>query len=203
MPEPDHRLLERAALALMGGQLVGIPTDTVYGLAAHPGREGSIEALLALKKRPPSVGLPVLVSGTEQADELAAGGLPEMAERVAKSFWPGAVTLVVRRRTGVEWALGGDATTIGMRCPAHSIALALCERVGPLATTSANLHGEAPIGTAEEIRTVFGDRVALVIDGGCLSGLASTVVDVTGEEVRCLREGAVLFSAILALFEEG
>lgn len=191
VPGVQGRVLERAAFALIAGQVVGIPTDTVYGLAVYPECGRATEALFALKGRPWSLGLPVLVSGTEQAEALASGGLPEMARRIADSFWPGAVTLVVCRRAGIDWLLGGDAATIAVRCPANPVTRALCERVGPLATTSANFHGEAPLATAEELRARFGDRVALVIDGGRLTGRPSTIVDMTGDELRCLREGAV------------
>ena len=122
-----------------------------------------------------------------------------MARRVAERFWPGAVTLVVRRRDGIDWLLGGDATTIGIRCPDDPVARALCERVGPLATTSANVHGEASLTTAEEIRARFGDRVAFVIDGGRLVGPPSTVVDMTGKWLRCLREGTVPLAELEAV----
>ncbi len=192
-------VLERAASALIAGQVVAIPTDTVYGLAVHPERPRGTEALFALKGRPLSLGLPVLVSGTEQAEGLVSGGLPEMARRVVERFWPGAVMLVVRRRAGIDWLLGGDATTIGIRCPDDPVARALCERVGPLAATSANVHGEAPFTTAEEIRARFGDEVALVIDGGRLAGRPSTVVDMTGEQLRCLREGTVSLAELEAV----
>ncbi|MGD0321265.1 MAG: L-threonylcarbamoyladenylate synthase [Acidimicrobiales bacterium] len=198
MPDPG-RALERAASALIAGQVVAIPTDTVYGLAVDPELPRATEALFALKGRSHSLGLPVLVSGIEQAEGLCSGGLHEMARRVAERFWPGAVTLVVRRRDGIDWLLGGDATTIGIRCPDDPVARALCERVGPLATTSANVHGEASLTTAEEIRARFGDRVAFVIDGGRLVGPPSTVVDMTGKWLRCLREGTVPLAELEAV----
>jgi len=192
------RVLERAVFALVAGEVVGIPTDTVYGLAVDPARDGATEALFALKGRPESLGLAVLVASTEQAEVLTAGGLPERARRVAEKFWPGAVTLVVRRRGGVDWMLGSDPVTIGIRCPDHPVARALCERVGPLATTSANPHGEASLETAEELRDRFGDRIALVIDGGRLAGMPSTVLSVIGDETRCIREGAVPLAEVEA-----
>jgi tRNA threonylcarbamoyl adenosine modification protein (Sua5/YciO/YrdC/YwlC family) len=192
-------VLERAVSALIAGQVVAIPTDTVYGLAVDPELAHGTETLFALKGRPLSIGLPVLVSGIEQAERLCSGGLPEMARRVVERFWPGAVTLVVRRRAGIGWMLGGDATTIGIRCPDDPVVRELCERVGPLATTSANFHGEAPLTTADELRARFGDDVPLVIDGGILAGRPSTVVDLTGEQLRCLREGAVPLAELEAV----
>lgn len=185
------RLIERAALCLVAGLVVVIPTDTVYGLAVDPRRKGALESLFALKDRPVSSGTAVLVSGREQGESLCDGGFPDLASRIADAFWPGGVTLVLRRRAGLGWMLGGDDETIGIRCPADPVARDLCERVGPLAATSANLHGQRPLSTAEQIRDEFGDKVALVIDGGRLEGLASTVVDVSKGRVTCLREGAV------------
>lgn len=195
------RVLERAAFALVAGLVVVVPTDTVYGLAVDPRRKGALESLFALKARPTSSGTAVLVSGREQADALCEGGFPDLASRITDAFWPGAVTLVLPRRKGLDWMLGGNRETIGLRCPADPVAHDLCERVGPLAATSANLHGQAPLSTAEEIRAEFGEKVALVIDGGRLEGLASTVVDVSGGELRCLREGAVPFAELRQLVE--
>lgn len=195
-------VFERAAFALVAGEIVAIPTDTVYGLAVYPERRSATDALFALKGRPPSLELPVLVSGIEQAEGLAAGGLSDVARRVAVRFWPGAVTIVVPRKRDLSWTLGGDEGTIGMRCPANPLARALCERVGPIATTSANFHGEPPIRTAGEIRTRFGDRVAMVVDGGTLEGLPSTVVDLTASSPRCVREGEVAFVDIERIASE-
>ncbi|HUC38411.1 MAG TPA: L-threonylcarbamoyladenylate synthase [Acidimicrobiales bacterium] len=195
-------LLDRAASALGEGRVVAIPTDTVYGLAVLPGHDSATDRLFALKERPGSQSLPVLVSGIEQADRLAEGGLSPSARRIAERFWPGGVTLVVRRSGQVSWTLGGDETTVGVRCPADQFARALCERVGPLATTSANLHGDEPLKSAGEIRRAFGDRVALVVDGGYLHGPSSTVVDTTACEPRCVREGAVPFDEIIAVGDQ-
>jgi len=197
-----QRLLERAAFALVAGEVVAIPTDTVYGLAADPERPLATEALFALKGRPASLQLPVLVSGTDEADGLASGGLPHVAKRVAERFWPGAVTIVVLRRPGLTWMLGGDGTTIGIRCPGDEFARALCARVGPLATTSANRHGEPPLSSVEEIAASFGEKVAVAVDGGRLEGPPSTVLDLTGRYPRCLREGAIAFAEIEAVTGE-
>lgn len=190
--------LERAAMALLAGRIVCVPTDTVYGLAVDPSVRGATAAVFELKGRPHSLTLPVLVAGTEQADTLADGGLPGVARRVAERFWPGPVTVVVPRRREIDWDLGGDGATIGLRCPAHPIVRQLCARVGPLATTSANPHGEPPLSKAASIRERLGDGVALVVDGGTLSGPASTVVQVSDGGLRCLREGAVGFEELMA-----
>jgi tRNA A37 threonylcarbamoyladenosine synthetase subunit TsaC/SUA5/YrdC len=101
------------------------------------------------------------------------------------------LTLVLRRRPGLGYELGEPATTIGLRCPAHPIVQALAAEVGPIATTSANLHGQPPPGSAAELAALFGERVAVVLDDGPCTGLPSTVVDATGDvgEWRVLRQG--------------
>jgi L-threonylcarbamoyladenylate synthase len=175
-----------------------MPTDTVYGLAAYPFAPGATQLLFELKGRPMSLELPVLVGSLEVAEALVQGAMPEAARRVAERYWPGAVTMVVPRRRDLHWDLGGDPSTIGLRCPAHPTASWLCEQVGPLATTSANLHGKQVLTTARELAAEFEGRVALVLDGGALQGPPSTVVDLTIEPVRCLREGAVPFVEIEA-----
>ena len=189
--------LDGTVTALEAGGIVAIPTDTVYGLACDPRYPGATDALFALKNRPSTLELPVLVADVGQADALAGpDGLPALARRLAGAFWPGSLTIVVPRREGVDWDLGGDGRTIGLRCPAHPFVRRLCERVGPLATTSANRHGQPPITTAVALAREFGDAVAAVVDGGVCDALPSTVVAVSGAELRCLRVGAVAWDEI-------
>lgn len=188
---PGEEALASAARALRQGRIVGIPTDTVYGLAADPTRPGATAALFAAKGRPAHLELPVLVADMAQAEELAGPeGMPPPARRLAAAFWPGALTLVVTRRRGLDWDLGGNAGTIGLRCPAHDAARFLCRKVGPLATTSANRHGQPPLTTADALVAEFGPDLP-VVDGGLCDGVPSTVVDVSGPTMHCLREGAV------------
>ncbi|HVC69731.1 MAG TPA: L-threonylcarbamoyladenylate synthase [Acidimicrobiales bacterium] len=195
---PDAEAPEEAVEALLAGAVVGIPTDTVYGLAVDPRRGGATDAVFALKRRPARLELPVLVAGVEQAADLAGpGGLPGLARRLAERFWPGALTIVVARRSGLDWDLGGDGRTIGLRCPAHPVARRLCEEVGPLATTSANRHGAPAMTTAAQLSREFGHAVAVVVDGGLCDGTPSTVVDVTGETVRSIRDGAVPWNDVV------
>ena len=191
------------AAVLRAGAVVAIPTDTVYGLAVDPRHPGATDALFALKARPRSLDLPVLVASIDQAEELAGpGGLSRTARGLAERFWPGALTIVVPRRPGLDWALGGDSATIGLRLPDHAVARALCAEVGALATTSANLHGEAPCTDAAAVERAFGSKV-VVVDGGRCDGAPSTVVAVLGGEPRCLREGAVAWVEVLAAVAEG
>ena len=186
-----------AGAALEAGSVVAIPTDTVYGVAVDPERPGATDRLFALKHRPAHLELPVLVADLTQADALAGPhGLSALALRLADRFWPGSLTIVVWRRAGVDWDLGGNRETIGLRCPDHALVRRLCRSVGPLATTSANRHGEPPLTTAAAVAAAFGDGLALVLDGGTCAGAPSSVVDLTGDEPRCLREGAVAWSVI-------
>jgi L-threonylcarbamoyladenylate synthase len=189
--------LDIAVAALRAGFVVAIPTDTVYGLAVDPRWRGATDLLFALKRRPVTLELPVLVADTAQAEALAGPhGLSPVARRLVHRFWPGSLTVVVERRPGVDWELGGDGGTIGLRCPAHAIVRHLGRRIGPLATTSANRHGEASITTADGLSRTFGDSLGAVIDGGVCDGLPSTVVDVTADVPRCLREGVVPWTDI-------
>lgn len=194
--------LAEATRALVSGLVVAIPTDTVYGLAVaalHPGATGH---LYTLKGRPSEVRLPVLVADEGQALDLA-DAVPASARRLMRRFWPGALTLVLPRRPALRAELGPDDTTIGVRCPAYLLAVELCRAAGPLATTSANLHGEEPLTTAADVRATFGDAVAVVLDGGTCEGLPSTVVDCIGPEPRLLRSGRVPWEDVVAAANGG
>jgi len=196
MPPPPTAIAE-AAGALGEGWPVGIPTDTVYGLAADPFCPGATDRVFAAKGRPRGVTLPVLVAGLEQALELAdavsEGGLALM-----RRYWPGPLTVVVARRAGLAADLGEDESTVGVRCPAHPVARALCTVAGPLAVTSANLHGGEPLVTAAAVDAAFAGLVPVVLDGGACTGHPSTVVDCTDDEPRLIRRGAVSWAEVIA-----
>ena len=187
---------ELALAALLRGEVVALPTETVYGVAVVPDKPGAVTRLFAAKQRPADVAVAVLVADSHQALELSGQTLPP---RLIEHYWPGPLTVVVARRPGLEWDLGGDPNTIGIRCPDHPLVRSLCRRVGPLATTSANRHGEpTPDSAAAVAFALAGSGVALVLDGGLCAGTPSTVVDLTGEQPRVLREGAVAEIDLLA-----
>jgi tRNA threonylcarbamoyl adenosine modification protein (Sua5/YciO/YrdC/YwlC family) len=194
---PPEASVAAALGALADGRIVGIPTDTVYGLAADPFRPGATERLFEAKRRSRDVDLPVLVASIDQAMSLTTA-VPDVAAALMRRYWPGPLTLVLPRRPDLTADLGEDEATIGIRCPAHPVPLALCAKGGPIATTSANLHGEPTSQTAEEVVAVFGDAVAVVLDGGRRAGSPSTVVDCTGTEPRLLRKGRVAWSEVQA-----
>jgi L-threonylcarbamoyladenylate synthase len=173
--------------ALRRGEVVVIPTDTVYGLAVDPTVPGATQRLFDLKGRGRDVPIAVLVADATQAWALAAEPVPRRALELTAEHWPGALTIVVARAAGWDADLGDDDTTIGLRCPDRDDVRAWCRAVGPLATTSANRHGEPPAVDFEPTAALAAVRV----DGGRLSGQPSTVVDCTVDPPRVLREGAV------------
>lgn len=192
---PPAEAIRLAVEALHQGDIIGIPTDTVYGLAADPWHSGASDRLFLVKGRPRSVELPVFVAGPEQARDLTEG-LTEAAERLMAEFWPGALTIVLPRRAEVAADLGEDDATIGLRCPRHPVPLELCAQFGPYATTSANRHGQPPVTDAATLaRDLSG--VGLVLDAGLCSGEPSTVVDATGEVPKLLRAGSLPWGRIL------
>ena len=189
--------------ALRGGGIVALPTDTVYGIAVALDTPGGIEALFAAKHRPPERGIALLLADAAQAPTI--GQWPAAAATLAASFWPGGLTIVVRRRSDVELpaALTGGAPTIGLRVPDHPAPRALAAAVGPLPTTSANRSGEPEAQEAVEIVAQLGDAIELVLDGGpARGGPASTVVDCSVDPPRVLRHGAISDGAIEAVLAE-
>lgn len=187
---PPAAAVKLAVEALSGGDIIGLPTDTVYGLAVYPFHTGASDRLFRLKARPREVALPVLVADEDQALGLCAA-VPEAARRLMAQFWPGPLTLVLPRRPDLDADLGDDDATIGIRCPAHPLPLAVCRRLGPIATTSANRHGEPAFTTAEALAASLGPEVALVLDSGPCNRPPSTVVDCTGEAPKILRAGPI------------
>jgi L-threonylcarbamoyladenylate synthase len=190
--EVTPEVVARAVAALRAGRVVALPTDTVYGLAALPGSADHTGRLFALKGRAADVPVAVLCDSAGQALGLAdPDRISGEVRRIAARLWPGPLTLVLPRRPGLGYALGEPAATVGVRCPDHPLVRALAAAVGPLATTSANLHGEPTPETAEGVAAVFGGGVPLVLDGGPRRGAPSTVVDCTRPEWQVLRGGEI------------
>jgi L-threonylcarbamoyladenylate synthase len=197
--EPAAALVARAAEMLRAGGVVVVPTDTVYGLAALPSVEGATDALFALKGRAADVPVAVLCASPGQALGLAdPAAVTDEVRRIADRLWPGPLTLVLPRLPGLAYELGEPTATIGVRCPDHGLVRALAASVGPLATTSANRHGEPTPSIAREVAAVFGRSVGLVIDGGPSAGTPSTVVAASDGALRVLREGTVSLADVEA-----
>jgi release factor glutamine methyltransferase len=179
-----------AAIAtLRAGGAVVVPTDTVYGVAVRADLPGAVERLAELKDRAAEQPVAVLVASIEQAG--AVGVLSDAARRLAERWWPGPLTLVLPRQPDLDWDLGEPADTVGVRVPDHDLVRGLAAAVGPLATTSANRHGEATPPTAAEAAAVLTGPPDLVVDGGRCAGIASTVIDATGATPVVLRAGPI------------
>lgn len=197
----DPEAVALAVAALADGSVVAVPTDTVYGLAVDPYQPEAVRRLFALKGRPSDVALPVLVARQDQIEALA-GRLVGIAGALADRFWPGPLTLVVPRRAGFAVDLGGPPSfrkMVGIRWPAHPLTEDLCHRLGPLAVTSANIHGAPPATTAAQVEQAFvgADEPAVILDAGECNGIPSTVVECRGSVPACLRNGAIPWAEIL------
>jgi L-threonylcarbamoyladenylate synthase len=190
---PDGAAARAEAVELLrAGEIVAIPTDTVYGIAADLALPDSIERLFAAKRRPPEKAVALLLADVDQAGVL--GVLGPAARVLAERFWPGGLTLVLPRRADARLpaAIAAGAATVGVRVPDHPTPRALASALGPLPTTSANVSGEPDARDAPEIVALLGDAIALVLDGGPVrGGPASTVVDCSGPSPIVRRIGAI------------
>ncbi len=176
---------------LKGGGLVAFPTDTVYGLGASAAIPRAVEKIYTLKERPQDLALPLLLDKPSRISEVASYVSP-LAWQLIRKFWPGALTIVLPVKKSVSRVITGGGKTVAVRIPAHPLAIALIQGVGvPIVGTSANMSGKPSALTADEVRSQFGDKIDLVIDGGGCPGRESTIVDVSGEIPRVLREGAI------------
>ena len=185
----------QARMSLDRQELVVLPTDTVYGIAANAFSPKAVENLLNAKGRDRTSPPPVLIPKVETLSALATD-LPLVANQLAAAFWPGALTMVLKAQRSLEWDLGETRGTVALRVPDHKITLALLEDVGPLAVSSANLTGQPSAVTAQQAVDYFGDKVAVCLDAGSSpGGEASTILDLTqvreGEPIRVLRQGAI------------
>ena len=189
--------MREARRAIARGELVVVPTDTVYGVAADAFDAAAVQRLLDAKGRGRQSPPPVLVSGLATLRALVAD-VPEPVERLVEEFWPGGLTIVLPAQPSLTWDLGETHGTVAVRMPAHRIALALLEETGPLAVSSANLTGQNAAVFIEDAQAMLGDSVSVYLDGGPSErGISSTIIDATslvgGDEpvVRVLREGAI------------
>ena len=180
--------VEAAVAAIRAGEVVVIPTDTVYGLAGDPSNPEAVERIYAIKGRPPQLELSLLAADISQLD-----GLVEMdgvARSLAAAFWPGPLSLVCPlgpRRLGIP----RSGTTLMVRVPGHALLRSLLEETGPVASTSANRHGIPPAATAGAAEADLAGEVAGAVDGGPSTGMASTIIDLSSRPPRVLREGPI------------
>jgi len=189
--EPDPRIVREAAEVIRRGGLVVIPTDTAYGLAGDAADPDVVRRVLEVKGRRGKAGMPVLAASIEQVEEVAV--LSGAARSLAKAFWPGGLTLIVRARHPFPEEVQGPGGTLAVRVPGHLVARMVIRQVGfPVTGTSANRSGEPSPRSAEEVIAQIGERVDLVLDAGPTSYTAdSTIMDCTVEPLRVVRWGAV------------
>lgn len=192
MSTPDPVTIERAVRVLRDGGLVAFPTETVYGLGADARNPAAVAKIFAAKGRPADHPLIVHLPSPELLPRWAAR-VPDAAHRLADAFWPGPLAIVLPRANGVPDAVTGGLDTVGLRMPAHPVALALLRAFGDgIAAPSANRYGRVSPTVAEHVHEELGDRVDVVLEGGrCDVGIESTIVDLSGETPVLLRPGAV------------
>ncbi len=190
--KPEPQLIERAVQLLRRGEVVGVPTDTLYGLAADPFNLAAVARLYQIKGRPERRALPILIASIDQAEELV-GDLPDIFFHLAERFWPGPLTLVVDASRRVPLKVTGNTGRVALRIPRAEIPCALINALGtPVTGTSANLSGFSACLDAGQVVKQLGERLPLILDGGASkTRLASTVVDLRGEQWRILREGPI------------
>ena len=191
--DPDVRAdaIKVAANSVADGDLVVLPTDTVYGIGADVFQPAAVAELLRTKGRGRDMPVPVLVGSWSTIDGLVSR-VDTRTRNLIEAFWPGGLTLVVRHAPSLSWDLGDSDDTVAVRMPLHPVAIELLEATGPMAVSSANRHGKRAAQTAAEARDQLGNDVTVYLeDGQAPGGVASTIVDVTGAVTRILRLGAV------------
>ena len=193
--DPSPSLCDQVNAAInivKGGGVVAIPTDTLYGLAAPALDDAAVRRVFRLKGRPSGMALPLLVAEAGEISRWAAD-IPDVAWALVRRFWPGALTIVLKRNEVVPDSICGGADTIGLRLPDHWVPRSICRALGgPITGTSANRTGQPGATTPGAVRDEFGDELDMIVDGGeAAGGPPSTVVSLTEANPRVLRQGSV------------
>ncbi|MBO4272419.1 L-threonylcarbamoyladenylate synthase [Microbispora triticiradicis] len=183
--------LTDATSAVRNGELVVLPTDTVYGIGADAFTASAVNALLEAKGRGRDMPVPVLV-GTVRAANALVESLGTYGQDLVDTFWPGPLTLILRANRSLSWDLGDTKGTVAVRMPLHPVALDLLKETGPMAVSSANRSGNPPATTADQAQEQLGELVTVYLDGGpCDDDVPSTILDLTTAVPRVLRKGAI------------
>jgi L-threonylcarbamoyladenylate synthase len=199
--DPQERLagIEAAVTAARAGELIVLPTDTVYGIGADAFIPAAVTTMLAAKGRGRNMPPPVLV-GTARAAAALVDDLGAFGQDLIDEFWPGALTLVFRASPTLLWDLGDTKGTVALRMPLHSVALDVLKQTGPLAVSSANRHGHPSAINADEAEQQLGEAVSIYLDGGpCTDNVPSTILDLTGTIPKVLRSGAISVDRLRAV----
>jgi L-threonylcarbamoyladenylate synthase len=200
---PDDQTLLAAAEAVLRGGVIAFPTDTLYGLGCSLFDVAAVRMIARLKRRDPSLAVISLIPEARQAFGLASDVSP-LAERLMEHHWPGPLSLIFRAAAIVPEGVRGAGGTVALRCPKDDLCQKLLAQIGgPVVSSSANLSGQRPAETADEVLRIFGNQLDLVVDGGARrGGQASTLVDVSRPKARLLRRGAIDVTADLGDFED-
>jgi L-threonylcarbamoyladenylate synthase len=204
--KPEPSLVSYAAQQIRAGQVLGMPTDTFYGLAADPFNLRAVDRVYDIKTRSRHKPLSLLIENVEQAEELARP-LPPEFYALARRFWPGPLTIIVRAASKLPLKVTANTGNVALRIPSAKIPLAVIKSAGiPITATSANLSGASECTTAEEVRNQLQGRISVIVDGGTSPrDIPSTIVDLTDQEARwtVMREGAIAGQEISEFFAEG
>jgi L-threonylcarbamoyladenylate synthase len=204
--KPEASLIRYAADQIRAGQVLGMPTDTFYGLAADPYNLRAVDRVYEIKSRSRHKPLSLLIESVDQAEELSQP-LPEEFYALARKYWPGPLTIIVKASSSLPLKVTANTGNVALRVPMAQIPLAVVQAAKiPITATSANLSGEAECTTAMGVCDQLQDRIAIIVDGGTSPReVASTIVDLTDEEARwrVLREGAILSTDISQFFAQG
>ena len=204
---PEVSLINYAASQIRAGQVLGMPTDTFYGLAADPFNLRAVDRVYEIKSRSRHKPLSLLIETTEQAEELARP-LPEAFYELARRFWPGPLTMIVKAASRLPLKVTANTGNVALRVPAAKIPLEVVKAAGvPITATSANLSGARECTTADAVRDQLKDRISIIIDGGTSPReVASTIVDLSddeGQNWRVLREGAIPSKELSEILNHG
>lgn len=203
---PEPSLIRYAADQIRAGEVLGMPTDTFYGLAADPFNLRAVDRVYEIKSRSRHKPLSLLIGSVEQAEDLAKP-LPDEFRALTKKFWPGPLTVIVKAASRLPLKVTANTGNVALRVPNAKIPLAVVQAAGiPITATSANLSGETECTTATAVRDQLGMRIPIIVDGGTSPrDVASTIVDLTDEDARwkILREGAISSQEISEFFAQG
>ncbi|PYX39673.1 MAG: threonylcarbamoyl-AMP synthase [Acidobacteria bacterium] len=203
---PETSLVKYSAEQIRAGQVLGMPTDTFYGLAADPFNLRAVERVYEIKSRSRHKPLSLLIESVDQAEQLARP-LPEEFYNLARRFWPGPLTIIVRAASRLPLKVTANTGNVALRVPNAKIPLAVVKAAGiPVTATSAILSGASECTTAQQVRDQLKDRIAIIVDGGTSPReVASTIVDLTDDDARwrVMREGAIPSQEISEFFAQG
>jgi len=204
--KPEASLIRYAADQIRAGEVLGMPTDTFYGLAADPFNLRAVDRVYDIKSRSRHKPLSLLIDGVDQAEDLCRP-LPEEFYKLARRYWPGPLTIIVKAASRLPLKVTANTGNVALRVPNAKIPLAVVQAAQiPITATSANLSGESECTTAEAVRDQLQGRISIIVDGGTSPReIASTIVDLTDEEARwrIMREGAIPAQEISEFFAQG